>query len=91
MEVGQGRNWGSSAKEKKNISVNGTNVATGTGERNALFFNKLCVKIMYSKKNHRTLRFGNWICFRPQVRRETPTLLGDLERANLNHWTTYVI
>jgi hypothetical protein len=25
------------------------------------------------------------------VRRETPTLLGDLERANLNHWTTYVI
>jgi hypothetical protein len=22
--------------------------------------------------------------------RETPTLLGPLERANLNHWTTYV-
>jgi hypothetical protein len=31
-------------------------------------------------------RFGNWMCFRPQVRRETPTLLGPLERANLNHW-----
>jgi hypothetical protein len=23
----------------------------------------------------KTQRFGNWICFRPQVRRETPTLL----------------
>jgi hypothetical protein len=25
--------------------------------------------------------------FRPQVRGETPTVLGPLERANLNHWT----
>jgi hypothetical protein len=33
-------------------------------------------------------RFGNWICFRPQVKggKKTPTLLGPLERANLNHW-----
>jgi hypothetical protein len=31
-------------------------------------------------------RFGNWICFSPQVKRETPTLLGPLERANFNHW-----
>jgi hypothetical protein len=27
------------------------------------------------------------MCFHPQVRGETPTLLGPLERANLNHWT----
>jgi hypothetical protein len=37
----------------------------------------------------RTQRFGDWICFSPQVMgRETPTLLAPLERANLNHWTT---
>jgi hypothetical protein len=36
-----------------------------------------------------TRRFGNWICFRPQVKGEkTPTQLGHLERANLNHWTS---
>jgi hypothetical protein len=36
----------------------------------------------------RTQNFGQWICFRPQVREgETPTLLGPLERDNLNHWT----
>jgi hypothetical protein len=29
-------------------------------------------------------RFGSWICFRPQMRGETRTLLGPLERANLN-------
>jgi hypothetical protein len=29
--------------------------------------------------------FGNWICFRRQERGETPTLLGPLERANLNY------
>jgi hypothetical protein len=34
--------------------------------------------------------FRNWISFRPQVMGETPTLLGPLERANLNHWTTHV-
>jgi hypothetical protein len=38
---------------------------------------------------NRTQRFANWICFRPQVRgQETPTQLGPLERASLNHWTT---
>jgi hypothetical protein len=30
--------------------------------------------------------FLNWICFRPQMMGETHTLLGPLERANLNHW-----
>jgi hypothetical protein len=36
----------------------------------------------------RKQRFGNWICFRPEVKGETPTLLGPLERANLSHWIT---
>jgi hypothetical protein len=38
----------------------------------------------------RTRRFGNWICFRPQVKvgEKTPTLLGPWERADLNHWTS---
>jgi hypothetical protein len=35
----------------------------------------------------RTQHFENWICFRPRVRGETPSLFGPLERANLNHWT----
>jgi hypothetical protein len=30
----------------------------------------------------RKQRFGNWICFRPQVKGETFTLLGLLERTN---------
>jgi hypothetical protein len=36
-------------------------------------------------------RFGNWICFRPQVKvgKKTPTQLGPLERANLNHWIQF--
>jgi hypothetical protein len=36
----------------------------------------------------KTRRFGNWICIRPQVKvgEKTPTLLGPLERANLNTW-----
>jgi hypothetical protein len=34
--------------------------------------------------DYKTQRFENWICFRHQVRRETPTLLGPLERANFN-------
>jgi hypothetical protein len=44
--------------------------------------------IVRTLKNHKikTRRLGNWICFRPQVR-GAPTLLGPLERANLNHWT----
>jgi hypothetical protein len=29
--------------------------------------------VLYSK-NYRTQRFGNWICFRPQVRMEAPTV-----------------
>jgi hypothetical protein len=38
----------------------------------------------------KTRRFGNWICFRPQVKvgEKTPTQLGPLERANLNHLRT---
>jgi hypothetical protein len=39
-------------------------------------------------QNKETRRFGNWICFRPQVR-EKPILLGPLERASLNHWTSF--
>jgi hypothetical protein len=37
----------------------------------------------------KTRRFGNWICFCPQVKvgEKTPTQLGPLERVNLNHWT----
>jgi hypothetical protein len=31
---------------------------------------------------YKTQRFGKWICFRPQVRGETPNLLGPLERAD---------
>jgi hypothetical protein len=30
----------------------------------------------------------NWICYRPQAKVETPTLLGQLEKANLYHWNT---
>jgi hypothetical protein len=38
-----------------------------------------------------TLRFENRICFRPPVKGEkTPTQLGHLKIANLNHWTTPV-
>jgi hypothetical protein len=35
----------------------------------------------------KTRRFGNWICFHHQVKvgEKTPTQLGPLERANLNH------
>jgi hypothetical protein len=42
-----------------------------------------CPSSQYSKEQC----FGNWICFCPQVRGETPTLLHPLERAKLNHWT----
>jgi hypothetical protein len=40
--------------------------------------------VWYSK---RTRCFGNWICFRPQVKvgKKTSTQLGPLERANLSH------
>jgi hypothetical protein len=41
--------------------------------------------VLYSKK-HDVSETG---CFRPQVKvgEKTPTQLGSLERANLNHWT----
>jgi hypothetical protein len=38
----------------------------------------------------RKQRFGNWICFRPQVRWATPALLDPLERANLNYGTILI-
>jgi hypothetical protein len=42
--------------------------------------------VRYSR-DKKTRRFGNWICFRPQVKggEKTPTQLGLLERANLTH------
>jgi hypothetical protein len=40
--------------------------------------------VRYSR-NQKAQRFGNWICFRPQERGKTRTLLSPLERANLNH------
>jgi hypothetical protein len=48
------------------------------------------LSIVRYSKNQNTQLFGNWISFRPQVREETSTLLGPLERPNLNHWKTYV-
>jgi hypothetical protein len=36
-------------------------------------------------ETRKTRRFGNWICFRHQVRGKTPTQLGPLEKANFNH------
>jgi hypothetical protein len=37
----------------------------------------------------KTQRFGNWICFHPQVKiMAAPTLLGPLERASFSHWTS---
>jgi hypothetical protein len=42
--------------------------------------------IVRNSKYKEAQRFRNWIYFRPQVRGETPTLLGPLEKANLNHW-----
>jgi hypothetical protein len=45
--------------------------------------------VRYSRKQE-TRRFGNSICFRPQVRGKTPTKLGPLERANHNYWKTPV-
>jgi hypothetical protein len=45
--------------------------------------------VRHTKGHERTQRFGNWICFHPQMKGgETPTLLGPLERPNLNHWMT---
>jgi hypothetical protein len=45
----------------------------------------LCPSSGILKNTKHTHRFGNWICFRPQVRAwETPTLLGPIERVILN-------
>jgi hypothetical protein len=45
----------------------------------------------WGSKYNKTQRFGNWICFRPQVRGlKTTTLLGPLERANLNQWASVI-
>jgi hypothetical protein len=46
--------------------------------------------VRYSKIYFRTQCFGDLICLHSQVREETPTLLGSLEIANLNHWANYV-
>jgi hypothetical protein len=51
-----------------------------------LGFRTLSIVRIFPKYQWKTQRFGNWICFRPQVREDT-TQLGPLERANLNHWT----
>jgi hypothetical protein len=41
------------------------------------------------KYGTRKQRFGNWIHFCPHVRGEGDSLLGPLERANLNYWTIH--
>jgi hypothetical protein len=47
------------------------------------------VSIIRHSRKYKARRFGNWICFRPQVRGgEIPTLLSLLERTNLNHLRT---
>jgi hypothetical protein len=43
---------------------------------------------LYSK-DWRLEHFGKWVCFRPQVSVEACTLLGPLQNANLNHWTSH--
>jgi hypothetical protein len=43
------------------------------------------LSIVWYSKNQKIRRFGNWNCYRPQAREETPTLLGPLVRAILNH------
>jgi hypothetical protein len=48
------------------------------------------LSIVWNFKYYKTQRFGNLVCFRPSSGegRETPTLLGPLERANLTHWNS---
>jgi hypothetical protein len=46
--------------------------------------------VRYSKKlENTTFRIMN-LFLRPQMRVETPNLLGTLERTNLSHWTSRV-
>jgi hypothetical protein len=52
-----------------------------------LSFRTLSIVLVLKNKLGETRRFGNWICFRPQVRGKNPILLGLLERASPNHWT----
>jgi hypothetical protein len=40
---------------------------------------------LLSGLDYRTQSFRNQICFCPQVKGETPTFLGPLDIANLNH------
>jgi hypothetical protein len=44
----------------------------------------------YKNPHHKIQRFGNLICFCPLVSGGTPTLLGSLRSANLNHWPNRV-
>jgi hypothetical protein len=48
------------------------------------------VSIVRNSKYKKTQRFGNWLFPSSGEVGKTPTLLGPLERANLNHWTTHV-
>jgi hypothetical protein len=45
--------------------------------------------INWCPKNQRTQHLESWICFCPQESGKTTALLGPLEKANLNHWTTH--
>jgi hypothetical protein len=49
--------------------------------QNYWFFGLCPSLIILKTKEH------NWFCFRPQAKGEIPTVLGLVERANLNHWT----
>jgi hypothetical protein len=52
-----------------------------------VFWTLSIVQIKY--KNIKSRLFGSWFFFRLQVKGgETPTQMGPLDRANLNHWTT---
>jgi hypothetical protein len=46
------------------------------------------LSIVWKSKYCKTQLYRNWICFRLQLRGETPIVLGPLEKANLNHWLT---
>jgi hypothetical protein len=63
--------------------------ASHTSETTALEFTEFFWTFSIVRYSKKTRRFGNWICFRPQVKvgEKTPSQLGSLERADLNHWT----
>jgi hypothetical protein len=54
-----------------------------------LRFRTISIVLVLKSKPRKTRRFGNWVCFRPQVR-ENPILLGPLERASPNHWASAI-